>query len=249
MRYWLVMPAAGAGRRFGAELPKQYAPLEGRTVIEWALTPFLADPRCAHAVVAVAPGDRHWEGVAGRLARTGAGGTSRVTSVAGGEARSHSVRLGLARLEARAAPDDWVLVHDAARPCLSAGDLDRLVTALATHALGGLLASPVRDTLKRARDPATEPESAAQAAPGVSATVERSGLWRALTPQMFRFRPLCTALDAAHAAARLPGDEAQALEWLGERPVLVEGAATNLKVTSAGDLALAAAILRARQRE
>jgi 2-C-methyl-D-erythritol 4-phosphate cytidylyltransferase len=147
------------------------------------------------------------------------------------------VRLGLAALEGRAAPDDWMLVHDAARPCLARADLDRLVAALASHALGGLLASPVRDTLKRA------PEAGA----AVAQTVERSGLWRALTPQMFRFRPLCAALDAAHAAARLPGDEAEALEWLGEQPLLVEGAATNLKITSADDLALAAAILRARQ--
>jgi 2-C-methyl-D-erythritol 4-phosphate cytidylyltransferase len=235
MRYWLVMPAAGSGQRFGAALPKQYAVLEGRTVIEWALAPFLADPRCEHAVVALAPGDRYWQGVASRLAAAHAGRTPKMTRVTGGEARSRSVRLGLAALEARAAPDDWVMVHDAARPCLATADLDRLVAALSDHALGGLLASPVHDTLKRA------------ALTEVSATVERAGLWRALTPQMFRFRPLCTALDAAHAAARLPADEAQALEWLGERPLLVEGAATNLKITGADDLTLAAAILRARQ--
>jgi 2-C-methyl-D-erythritol 4-phosphate cytidylyltransferase len=234
MRYWLVMPAAGSGRRFGAALPKQYAPLEGRTVIEWALAPFLEDPRCAHAVVALAPGDRHWQSIAAKLAAA-AGGKPGVTAVTGGEARSHSVRLGLAALEARAAPEDWVLVHDAARPCLAGGDLDRLVAALSDHALGGLLASPVSDTLKRASDGS------------VSATVERAGLWRALTPQMFRFRALCAALDTAHAAARQPKDEAEALEWLGERPLLIEGAAANLKITSADDLALAAAILRARQ--
>jgi 2-C-methyl-D-erythritol 4-phosphate cytidylyltransferase len=244
MRYWLVMPAAGAGVRFGAALPKQYAALEGRTVIEWALAPFLADSRCVHAIVALAPGDPHWEGVAARLAAAGAGGTAQVTSVSGGEARSRSVRLGLAALETRAAPEDWVLVHDAARPCLATDDLDRLVAALREQTLGGLLASPVRDTLKRAT-----PAAQAASLPGVSTTVERSGLWRALTPQMFRFRRLCTALDAAHASARLPADEAQALEWLGERPLLVEGAASNLKITAADDLTLAAAILRARQRE
>lgn len=239
MRYWLIMPAAGTGRRFGATLPKQYAPLAGRTVIEWALAPFLQDARCAHAVVAVAPGDPHWPRVAGRLAAGAGGGALRVTSVTGGDARSRSVRLALAALETRAAPDDWVLVHDAARPCLARGDLDRLVAALSAHALGGLLASPVRDTLKRARDGGA----------AVAETLERSGLWRALTPQMFRFRALCAALDAAHAAARLPGDEAQALEWLGEQPLLVEGAASNLKITSADDLTLAAAVLHARQRE
>jgi 2-C-methyl-D-erythritol 4-phosphate cytidylyltransferase len=249
MRYWLVMPAAGAGTRFGTTLPKQYAPLEGRTVIEWALAPFLGDPRCTHAVVALAPGDRHWDGVAGRLAAAASGGRSRVTSVTGGEVRSRSVRLGLAALEARAAPDDWVLVHDAARPCLATADLDRLVGTLAAHALGGLLASPVSDTLKRMSERAPGAQGAPEAVPAVAATVERSGLWRALTPQMFRFRRLCTALDAAHAAARQPGDEAEALEWLGERPLLVEGAAGNLKVTGAVDLQLAAAILRARLRE
>ncbi|MGB6603670.1 MAG: 2-C-methyl-D-erythritol 4-phosphate cytidylyltransferase [Steroidobacteraceae bacterium] len=249
MRYWLVMPAAGAGTRFGAALPKQYAPLEGRTVIEWALAPFLDDPRCAHAVVALAPADRHWDAVARRLAATAGGGLSRVRSVTGGETRSRSVRFGLAALEARAAPDDWVLVHDAARPCLARADLDRLIEALESMALGGLLASPVRDTLKRMCEPATQVQDAAPAAPEVSATVERSGLWRALTPQMFRFRPLCTALDAARAAAREPGDEAEALEWRGERPLLIEGAAGNLKITGAEDLTLAAAILRARHRE
>jgi 2-C-methyl-D-erythritol 4-phosphate cytidylyltransferase len=247
MRYWLVMPAAGTGTRFGAALPKQYAILEGRTVIEWALAPFLADPRCAHTVVALAPGDRHWDGVAGRLAAA-AGGRFPLTGVTGGEARSRSVRLGLAALEARAAPDDWVLVHDAARPCLATGDLERLIAAVSGHALGGLLASPLRDTLKRASDDTAKPPGDAPGAPGVAATVERTGLWRALTPQMFRFRRLCAALDAAHAAARLPGDEAEALEWLGERPLLVEGAASNLKVTSADDLTLAAAILHARHR-
>jgi 2-C-methyl-D-erythritol 4-phosphate cytidylyltransferase len=247
MRYWLVMPAAGTGTRFGAALPKQYASLEGRTVIEWALSPFLEDPRCAHIVVALAPADRHWDGVAGRLAAA-AGGSSPVTGVTGGEARSRSVRLGLAALEAHAAPDDWVLVHDAARPCLAAGDLGRLIGALCDHPLGGLLACPLRDTLKRASEPAAGPPGAAPGAAVVAATVERSGLWRALTPQMFRFRRLCAALDAAHAAARLPGDEAEALEWLGERPLLVEGAASNLKVTGADDLTLAAAILRARHR-
>jgi 2-C-methyl-D-erythritol 4-phosphate cytidylyltransferase len=237
MRYWLVMPAAGTGQRFGAALPKQYAPLAGRTVIEWALAPFLGDPRCRHAVVAVAPGDPHWSEVAGRLTAEAVGAAPGITSVTGGDARSRSVRLGLAALEARAAHDDWVLVHDAARPCLETGDLDRLLAALSGHALGGLLAAPVRDTLKRA----------AEGDAAVSATVERSGLWRALTPQMFRFRPLCAALDAAHAATRLPGDEAEALEWRGERPVLVEGAASNLKITSADDLTVAAALLRARR--
>ena len=229
MRYWLVMPAAGAGRRFGAEAPKQYAPLEGRTVIEWALAPFLADARCARIVVALAPGDEHW----GRLALR-----EPVVTTRGGSQRSDSVRNGLAALAAEAQPSDWVLVHDAARPCLESADLERLLRHLGTHPVGGLLGVRVADTLKRGEG------AGAEAA--VLATEERAGLWRAQTPQMFRYGALCAALDAARAAGRTPSDEAQALEWQGQRPLLIEGAASNLKVTTAADLRLASAILRSR---
>jgi 2-C-methyl-D-erythritol 4-phosphate cytidylyltransferase len=238
MRYWLVMPAAGLSSRFGADGPKQYAPLEGRTVIEWALAPFLADPRCAQIVVALARDDTGWMRVAARLA---APGRSSVTTVDGGAQRSHSVRLALAVLQGRAGPDEWVLVHDAARPCLDAHDLERLLGRLGAHPVGGLLAIPVADTLKRAQGEG--PGS------GVGQTVDRSGLWRALTPQMFRYGRLCAALDQAHAAGRFPSDEAQALEWLGEHPALIEGAATNLKITTGEDLSLAAAVLAARRSQ
>jgi 2-C-methyl-D-erythritol 4-phosphate cytidylyltransferase len=241
MRYWLVMPAAGAGQRFAADTPKQYAPLEGRTVIEWALAPFLADPRCAHVVVAIAPDDRGWARLSVRAAAAPGERAPTVSTVVGGEQRSLSVRRALAALAGRAGAEDWVLVHDAARPCLDSQDLERLLEQLAAHALGGLLAVPAADTLKRAQDAAP-----AAAARSVAQTVERSGLWRALTPQMFRYRRLCQALDAAHAGGRFPSDESQALEWLGEHPVLVEGAASNLKITVAADLLLAAALLRAR---
>jgi 2-C-methyl-D-erythritol 4-phosphate cytidylyltransferase len=224
MRYWLVMPAAGIGRRFGAERPKQYAPLCGRTVIQWALEPFLADARCAGAMVALAAHDPYWPEVA----------PPGVMTVAGGAERSHSVRHALAALAPRAAADDWVLVHDAARPCLTGQDLEHLLGELADHPLGGLLAVPAADTLKRA-----------DAHRGVEATVDRSGLWRALTPQMFRYGALCAALDAAHAAGRVPTDEAQALEWRHEHPRLVAGSAGNLKITTAADLTLAAALLEA----
>jgi 2-C-methyl-D-erythritol 4-phosphate cytidylyltransferase len=238
VRYWLIMPAAGSGTRFGASGPKQYAPLEGRTVIEWALAPFLADRRCARLVVALARDAADWKKVAARLA---ASGTPAVTTVEGGERRSDSVRRALSSLEGQLSPSDWVLVHDAARPCLDPADLARLLDRLEAHPVGGLLAARVSDTLKRSA------QSAESADPTVAETVERPALWRALTPQMFRFGPLCAALDRAHAAGRFPSDEAQALEWLGERPVLVEGGSMNLKVTVAADLALAAAVLRARR--
>ena len=230
MNYWLVMPAAGTGRRFGTETPKQYAALEGRTVIDWSLASFLADPRCAQIVVALGTDDGSWTPPAG------------VRTTSGGAQRSQSVRAGLAALEGAAGAADWVLVHDAARPCLSAQDLERLIAGVGQHPVGGLLGVRYADTLKRAD------ESRGDALPAqVLRTEERRGLWRALTPQMFRYGALCAALDAAHAAGRFPSDEAQALEWAGATALLIEGAASNLKVTTAEDLLLAAAVLRARR--
>jgi 2-C-methyl-D-erythritol 4-phosphate cytidylyltransferase len=303
MRYWLVMPAAGVGRRFGNTKPKQYAPLQGRTVIEWALAPFLADPSCAGVSVSLAADDPYWGEVAARLAKL-PGRTPELIFAGGGVERSHSVRKGLAALGTRAAADDWVLVHDAARPCLSANDLQHLLDRLDSHPVGGLLATPAADTLKRASTeprtsadsrpsatprssaerrrrtefvtrseslPRTEPHTATEsgtsdqrgpsaqprpsaepraipnADPEVAQTVDRAGLWRALTPQMFRYELLCDALDRAIANGRLPTDEAQALEWVGEHPVLVQGSAANIKITSADDLILAAALLNARE--
>jgi 2-C-methyl-D-erythritol 4-phosphate cytidylyltransferase len=309
MRYWLVMPAAGVGRRFGNTKPKQYAPLQGRTVIEWALAPFLADPSCAGVSISLAADDPYWGEVADRLAKLDRR-VPEIIRAGGGVERSHSVRKGLAALGTRAAAEDWVLVHDAARPCLSPNDLQHLLERLHTHPVGGLLATPAADTLKRAstepesskdltRSPAqprssaeprrpaeprssaeprrspeprsgaaetrraVEPQSSAEtrsgpnptlttsshasADPQVAQTVDRSGLWRALTPQMFRYEALCDALDRSIAAGRMPTDEAQALEWVGEHPVLVQGSAANIKITSADDLVLAAALLNARE--
>jgi 2-C-methyl-D-erythritol 4-phosphate cytidylyltransferase len=270
MRYWLVMPAAGAGRRFGERVPKQYAPLRGRTVIEWALAPFLADPRCAGAVVALAPGDTWWPKVSERLPA--------VVVAPGGAERGESVRNALAGLSRRAEKTDWVLVHDAARPCLPAADLDRLLERGSSHTTGAILAQPLADTLKRARktnldasggaEAVTEAPPTAVARPGaaggakpsaaadtaqpgtpatIEETVDRSALWRAGTPQMFRYGPLVDALDRAIASKRFPTDESQALEWLGGHPLLVEGSAANIKVTTADDLALAEALLAARE--
>jgi 2-C-methyl-D-erythritol 4-phosphate cytidylyltransferase len=229
MRYWLVMPAAGAGRRFGERIPKQYAPLHGRTVIEWALAPFFHDGRCAGVVVVIAPDDKWWPRVAERIPP--------VTVAPGGRERSESVRSGLQALNRKVQASDWVLVHDAARPCLPDADRDRLIAELSEHPLGGVLAQPAADTLKRAGADRT-----------ITETVDRSDLWRAATPQMFRYGRLCEALDKALAGKRYPTDEAQAIEWLGERPRLVECSAANLKVTSPHDLALAEALLAARAK-
>jgi 2-C-methyl-D-erythritol 4-phosphate cytidylyltransferase len=235
MRYFLVMAAAGSGRRFQGDQPKQYAPLLGRTVIEWALAPFLGDPRCAHAVVVIAEGDAGWHRIAARL------GSERLEATPGGGERSVSVRRGLTALSGRAAAEDWVLVHDAARPCLEVRDLETLIARVEAHGGGGLLAVRAADTLKQAQaGPAPDEVTVAH-------TVERAQLWRALTPQMFRYGALTAALDAAHASGKHPTDEAQALEWRGEHPLLVESAATNVKLTTSADLKLAEAALRARR--
>lgn len=227
MRYWLVMPAAGAGRRFGDTTPKQYASLCGRTVIEWALAPFVSDSRCAGITIAIATDDTRWPRLSDRLPN--------VTVTPGGAERSESVRNALTTLGRRAQANDWVLVHDAARPCLSAEDRDRLLNEVESHPVGGLLATPVSDTLK---------QSDAQTAPTVGKTVDRSGLWRAQTPQMFRYARLLEALEQAIAGRRFPSDESQAIEWLGDQPRLVEGSTQNIKITTSQDLLLAEALLK-----
>jgi 2-C-methyl-D-erythritol 4-phosphate cytidylyltransferase len=230
MRYFLVIPAAGSGRRFSSHVPKQYAALAGSTVIEHSLATFEADPDCAGIAVAIAVDDPLWPAVSARRSRP-------VVRAEGGEQRAHSVRNALRALAGRVQDTDWVMVHDAARPCFTAADLDVLKQELATHDVGGLLAVPLADTLKRA---------AGSSPAEVAATVDRSELWRAATPQVFRAGMLLRALEAAISAGRIPTDEAQAMEWAGQRPRLVAGRADNIKVTTADDLALATAILKLR---
>lgn len=228
-RRWAVVPAAGRGSRFGSTVPKQYATLLGQPVIAWTLRALLAESSLAGIVVALAADDRTWPTL--DVARD-----PRILACAGGERREHSVANALAALHGRAADTDWVLVHDAARPCLRHDDLQALFEALDDDdPVGGLLAVPVSDTLKRA-DGA---ECAAE-------TVSRETLWRALTPQMFRFGLLQRALALCLERDRPVTDEASAIECLGLRPRLVRGHADNIKVTNPEDSALAEAILRAR---
>lgn len=234
MRYWLVMPAAGAGRRFGSA--KQYARLGTRTVLELSLQPFLDDPQCAGGSLVLAADDPQRAHLKQVL-------PAKMRLVDGGEERAHSVCNGLAALEARAAGDDWVLVHDAARPMLSGSDLNQLLQQGGTDAVGALLAMPVADTLKRARaSDAPLPSGAVRC----EATLSREALWLAQTPQMFRFAPLRQALEQALRSGRRPTDEAQAMEWQGHAALLVPSRDPNLKVTTRADLTLAEAILLQR---
>jgi 2-C-methyl-D-erythritol 4-phosphate cytidylyltransferase len=171
---------------------------------------------------------------------------ARFELVAGGADRAHSVRNGLAALESRVQPEDWVLVHDAARPCLSSPDLNRLLEAGSSEPAGALLATPVADTVKQTEPAASGADAAVDAPVHTATTVARERLWLAQTPQMFRYGSLRAALERAAAAGRVPTDESQAMEWAGFSARLVAARDSNLKVTSAADLALAAAILDAR---
>ncbi len=226
----VVVPASGIGRRFGGELPKQYATLSGRPVIVRTLERLRALPRARDFTVAVRADDPHWD-------KLELPGGMRIRRVEGGAERADSVLNSVLSLAEVAAADDWVLVHDAVRPCVSPRDLAGLVRSLDDDPVGGLLAMPVRDTMKRAG-----------ANGRVQATESRDGLWHALTPQMFRYRLLTQALQ--DAATRRPGatDEAQAMEFAGFSPRLVEGGGENIKITRAADLQLAGQILSAQAR-
>ena len=217
---WALVPAAGRGRRFGGEVPKQYLHAAGKPLIGHALEALLAHPRIAGAVVALAEGDPHWPGW------TSLHGKPVRTCIGGGE-RADSVLAALRALPDGVAEDALLLVHDAARPNLRAGDIGNLLDAATACADGAILAAPVRDTLKRA------------AANGhIAATEPRERLWRALTPQAFRRDVLQRALGNAQAAGIVVTDEAMAVERLGLHPALVEGREDNLKVTTQADLAL-----------
>jgi 2-C-methyl-D-erythritol 4-phosphate cytidylyltransferase / 2-C-methyl-D-erythritol 2,4-cyclodiphosphate synthase len=236
-RFWAVVPAAGRGERFDAaigaaapgasRLPKQYAPLAGATVLECSLRPLLREPRIERVVVVVAEDDARW--------RERAPDSGKLLTAIGGASRQESVLAGLKALRDQAAPDDWVLVHDAARPCLESADVAALIAALEAGANGAVLAAPVVDTVKRERDGT------------IAETVDRSGLWRALTPQAFGLGALERALEEAARAHVAVTDEAQAMERKGVRAVLVQGSPFNIKVTRAADLAAAARILQSAE--
>jgi 2-C-methyl-D-erythritol 4-phosphate cytidylyltransferase / 2-C-methyl-D-erythritol 2,4-cyclodiphosphate synthase len=229
-RIWAIVPAAGRGERFASDahsLPKQYTALLGASVLEWSLRALLAESRVHAIVVVLSAGDEHWPALSAKL------NSPKLLTAIGGAQRHDSVMNGLDFLMSQADAEDWILVHDAARPCLSGGDLSALIDVLGAVE-GAVLATPVVDTVKR--------ES-----PGGIETLDRTGLWRALTPQVFAFAQLRDALQDAARAAVAVTDEAQALERVGVRATLVRGSPFNIKITRAEDLTLAARILNMTQ--
>lgn len=225
-RYWLIVPAAGSGQRMKADCPKQYLRLDQRFIVDITLSRLLDNAAFAGCMVATGANDRWWP-------ETDASRDSRINTCIGGAERSESVLAALNALAGRASDEDWVLVHDAARPCLHPDDLARLLTDLKDHPVGGLLATPVADTLKQTGAGNNE----------VEATVDRRHLWRALTPQMFRFLALKQALESAIDSGYSVTDEASAIEFSGKTPCIVEGRPDNIKITVPADLALAGFIL------
>jgi 2-C-methyl-D-erythritol 4-phosphate cytidylyltransferase len=223
--HYALIPAAGSGARMGECLPKQYLELAGKPMIYHALRRLVETPRIRRVYVVIAAEDKRWDSYDWREF------APRLTVLrCGGATRADSVCNGLAAMAGEVAAQDWVLVHDAARPCLTAAQLEHLLDAAGNDPVGGLLAVPVADTLKRA-----------DATQRVSATEPRAGLWQAQTPQMFRHAMLLQALQQADAA--MITDEASAIEALGHRPLLVAADNSNFKVTFPRDLHLARLIL------
>jgi 2-C-methyl-D-erythritol 4-phosphate cytidylyltransferase len=222
---YVIIPAAGSGSRMGAETPKQYLSLAGKPVLHHSLALFCQHPQITHVYLALSSDDHGWDGFGAEFVQH-----PKLTVLrTGGESRAQTVLNTLQHICLQ--PNDWVLVHDAARPGLTATLLERLIAKVQDHAVGGLLALPVADTIKR-------DDGQGQ----VASTEQRAGLWAAQTPQMFPYQLLLRALQQADF---VPTDESQAVEALGLSPLLVEGAPRNLKITYAHDLAMLAAIMQA----
>ena len=215
---WVVIPAAGRGARFGGDVPKQYLEVAGEPLLAHTLRALFAHSAVEGAVVVLAEGDAHWPGWESFADKP-------IIACSGGGERADSVLAGLAALPDSVRADDFVLIHDAARPNLRLDDLDQLLERGRNDPVGAILASPLRDTLKRAGDDG-----------GIDATEPREHLWRAFTPQLFRRLQLARALEAARDGGVVVTDEAMAMERQGLRPLLIEGADDNFKITTPTDL-------------
>ena len=217
---WAVVPAAGVGKRMQADRPKQYLPLVGKTVIEHTLSRLVQSGAFQGVAVAISIEDPYWP-------ELDISQHPQVITAPGGKERADSVLSALKALQGQADEQDWVLVHDAARPCLTGDDIFQLIESLKDDAVGGILALSSHDTLKQVDGHS------------ITATIDRKQIWRALTPQMFRYGMLRDALQAGEGNPAIT-DEASALELLGLQPKIVEGRPDNIKITRPEDLALAA---------
>ncbi len=220
INFWAVVPAAGVGKRMNADRPKQYLELAGKTVIEHTLLRLLSAKVFTAVAVAISEEDPYWPDL-------DVSAHKKIITAAGGKERADSVLSALKAIRTVASDDDWVLVHDAARPCITTIDIHHLIDSLKTDEIGGILALSSHDTLK-----------SVQGDNIIVGTLDRSHIWRALTPQMFRYGLLKNALEAAEGNTAIT-DESSALELQGMQPKIVEGRPDNIKITRPEDLALA----------
>jgi len=227
-KIWGLMPAAGSGQRMQSSQPKQYLHLLGKPVIEHSIRALLSLTELQRVVVCVAPTDHTWPTLA-------IAAHPKLSHTAGGETRAQSVLNGMRALAEVADDHDWVLVHDAARPCLQANTLRRMMNELAEDGVGGILAIRANDTLKQTREDHRT---------SILGTLDRSAIWHAQTPQMFRFGLLNKALGDALRDDVEVTDESSAMEVAGHSVKLVVGDATNIKLTTPDDLAFAEFLLR-----
>lgn len=229
-RYWFVIPAAGIGARMGADKPKQYLMLGGKTILEHTLQRILTLPNLAGVIVPLSSEDVYWTSLTILQHPL-------VHTIHGGEARADSVLNGLNYLADKAHAQDWVLVHDAARPCVTIASIQTLCNELKTSHIGGILAVPVSDTLKQI----TNKDE-------IQTTVDRSALWQAQTPQLFRYKLLHDCLMQTLASNENITDESSAVELCGYKPKVIEGRSDNIKITRPDDLLLAEFILQQQEK-
>ena len=230
---WVVIPAAGVGSRMESEQPKQYLKITTKTIIEHTLECFINHPQVAGIIVALSSGDTYWKQLNIKS------DAAPIYTVEGGEQRSDSVERALEylRVVERLDDDTWVMVHDAARPCVSQADINALLAIRSGETVGGILATPVRDTMKRSFSDQSK----------ISHTESRDNLWHALTPQLFKLGPLISALEFCKGKSIVVTDEASAFEAIGEHPELVKGGHENIKVTYPSDIQYGCFLLNNRK--
>lgn len=245
-KVWVVIPAAGIGRRMQNDIPKQYLKINNKTIIEHTLNCFISHPSVAGIIVVLSTDDFYWK----KNKLNTMPSAIPIYTVEGGSERSDSVMQGLDYLlmVEQLSDDSWVMVHDAARPCLLKKDIDQLLAIRNESSVGGILASPVRDTMKRAVENKEVENKAIEKNAQISHTESRENLWHALTPQLFKLGELKNALEDCLEKGVVITDEASAMEALGKQVALVEGSMSNLKITQPEDLALAELLLRSQNQ-
>ncbi len=229
---WVIIPAAGSGKRMQTEIPKQYLQINNKAILQYTLECFADLSFIKGFVVAISPEDKHFT-------KLDLDTQKPLFSCQGGSERFHSVFNALQYLDGKAEPKDWVMVHDAARPCVQAGDIEQLYRQCSEQNCGGILAYPVKDTLKKQ-------QSAKEV---IDSTIDRSGLWHALTPQMFPLLELKQAIKQSMENQLAMTDDASAMEAAGHRVLLVYGNEDNIKITRPADLSLASWIIQNYQRD